>query len=767
MRRFLMILAAMLMVASLGFAQVPGSVVITEVMYDDTASTDVEWAELHNTTGAAINLSDWVLIDDSVYPADGGEGGIIIPVGTMIGAGQYLVVSRDATGIPGAVQCVQFISAWTLGNSGDNLALYSAQTGGVLIDGALTAFFPDLAGTNLGNSIEKCDPNAAWTSDPAAWHESTNEYATSGRYRHCTPGFANSACADNTPPTIASCLAVSPYQVDVLFSESLEETTAETESFYLVTPGALVPDTAKRDESNFALVHLIFNTPFANNNYVVSANGVEDMFGNASENAECTFIVNISVEPCDVVITEIMYDDTASTDAEWVEIYNRTTLPIDISGWVLSDDNVYPGDGGEGVIAVPSGTILSGHQYAILCRVDLPVITGEIICTPVIGSWTLGNSGDNVALFTAASGGQLVDGSLSENFPDLAFGNGGNSIEKCDQSSCWSADAAAWTECVVSYATVGQYRHCTPNMTPGFCCPDPVVASVVLEVAGPPTWTYRLNAESGCISKVVFTSFCAGTFGSVTGEAASQGWYVLAGGDGNDSDSIIFVVNTPFNSAHSDSVIGFQLTHPTCAAVVNWEVGGNSGTVDGPLPVEFGTFSAVAGNGDVTLSWNTVSEEDMDKFEIRRDGEVIANVTANNNASGSNYSYTDHSVENDVTYSYELTGVSLNGDREVLATASATPSTENTVVTEFALHQNYPNPFNPETSIRFDLAEASVVTLTIYNVAGQEVASLVNGSMNAGSHTVHFDGANLTSGVYLCRLTAGEFTSTMKMMLLK
>ena len=109
----------------------------------------------------------------------------------------------------------------------------------------------------------------------------------------------------------------------------------------------------------------------------------------------------------------------------------------------------------------------------------------------------------------------------------------------------------------------------------------------------------------------------------------------------------------------------------------------------------------------------------------------------------------------------------MNGNREELGGRTVELTGDAVMPISFALHQNYPNPFNPETSIRFDLVENSLVNLTIYNVAGQEVANLVNGNMTAGSHTVNFDGANLTSGVYLYRLTAGEFTSTMKMVLMK
>ena len=87
--------------------------------------------------------------------------------------------------------------------------------------------------------------------------------------------------------------------------------------------------------------------------------------------------------------------------------------------------------------------------------------------------------------------------------------------------------------------------------------------------------------------------------------------------------------------------------------------------------------------------------------------------------------------------------------------------------TQFALHQNYPNPFNPSTEISFSLPEACAVRLEVYNVLGQRVASLVDGRMDAGAHTVTWDATEVSSGVYLYHLQAGEFSETRKMMLLK
>jgi photosystem II stability/assembly factor-like uncharacterized protein len=86
---------------------------------------------------------------------------------------------------------------------------------------------------------------------------------------------------------------------------------------------------------------------------------------------------------------------------------------------------------------------------------------------------------------------------------------------------------------------------------------------------------------------------------------------------------------------------------------------------------------------------------------------------------------------------------------------------------QFKLEQNYPNPFNPTTHFEFRIADFGFVCLKIYDILGKEVATLVNEEKTVGNYEVEFDAANLSSGVYFYRLTAGKFSAARKMLLIK
>jgi ligand-binding sensor domain-containing protein len=105
--------------------------------------------------------------------------------------------------------------------------------------------------------------------------------------------------------------------------------------------------------------------------------------------------------------------------------------------------------------------------------------------------------------------------------------------------------------------------------------------------------------------------------------------------------------------------------------------------------------------------------------------------------------------------------------RRALSDLVSVKHTSIEIPTKFALVQNYPNPFNPSTIIRFELPKSSVVKLSVCDLLGREVSVLVNERRNTGVYEVKFDGSNLASGVYFCRLQAGDFVATKRLLLTK
>lgn len=91
----------------------------------------------------------------------------------------------------------------------------------------------------------------------------------------------------------------------------------------------------------------------------------------------------------------------------------------------------------------------------------------------------------------------------------------------------------------------------------------------------------------------------------------------------------------------------------------------------------------------------------------------------------------------------------------------------NTTPRNYLLSQNYPNPFNPSTTINYSLAKEGNVKLTVYNVIGNKVATLLNEYKPVGSYSVQFDGSNLSSGIYLYRLESGNYSAAKKIILMK
>lgn len=135
-------------------------------------------------------------------------------------------------------------------------------------------------------------------------------------------------------------------------------------------------------------------------------------------------------------------------------------------------------------------------------------------------------------------------------------------------------------------------------------------------------------------------------------------------------------------------------------------------------------------------------------------------------SSGTEYSYV---VEVEGTYNYHCTlhGSTHNMTGSFSATVTSIEDREKEIANEFRLVQNYPNPFNPTTEIEFVLPEQMQVTLDVYAIHGQHVATLIDGVRSAGSHSVTFDAAGIPSGIYLYRLKSELSVQTKRMIYIR
>ncbi len=244
--------------------------------------------------------------------------------------------------------------------------------------------------------------------------------------------------------------------------------------------------------------------------------------------------------------------------------------------------------------------------------------------------------------------------------------------------------------------------------------------------------------------------------------------------DGIPADAINYSATPSFGSVTNingtgdiDFKINFNLTVDIFVLATNNGVG--MFTTSATIPVELNSFSASVINSDVELKWATSTEINNFGFEIERKNlsqsgwEKIAFIKGAGNSTENNYyNFIDKSLSNG-KYSYRLKQIDYNGKYNF----SNEIEVELLSVLEFSLYQNYPNPFNPTTTIQYQLPQDAKATLKVYDVLGNEVATLVNEYRVAGRYEIDFDASNLSSGIYFYRIQAGNFIETKKMILLR
>jgi len=213
---------------------------------------------------------------------------------------------------------------------------------------------------------------------------------------------------DTEPPEIEEVTAVSATQVDVLFDEDVDQTTAEAEGNYSIDLGIGIPSLAVRDATNHALVHLTVSELTGYVTYTLTVTNVEDLNGNAIPLPGITGLFVYQEEIGDVIITEFMANPNAVWDenGEWFEIYNASEAELNLNGWIIKDTGTPPGaDTVEGDVYIDVG------QYFVFCVNETLAVNGGV---PTDYDYVYGFSGWGLALSNSSNDRIVVYDNLGQ-----------------------------------------------------------------------------------------------------------------------------------------------------------------------------------------------------------------------------------------------------------------------------------------------------------------------------------------------------------------
>ncbi|MBN1364977.1 MAG: T9SS type A sorting domain-containing protein [Syntrophaceae bacterium] len=221
-------------------------------------------------------------------------------------------------------------------------------------------------------------------------------------------------------------------------------------------------------------------------------------------------------------------------------------------------------------------------------------------------------------------------------------------------------------------------------------------------------------------------------------------------------------------SAHS------QPLNANRKAYAAWWLWAVLGGWDQALAIELSHFSAtVYRENNIKVTWHTSAETNCAGFyvwrsEIKDDDYVRLNTSlipgSGNSTSKHEYHFVDQMVVDNITYWYKIEEISRDGTSQFYGPVDAAI---NKSVADFKLFQNYPNPFNPRTIISYELPVSCDVDLSVYNVGGQKVTTLISSRQSAGFHQYKWKANGLPGGVYFYRLSAGDFMQMKKLILLQ
>ena len=362
-----------------------GDVVVNEFHAnptDESMIPNAEFIELLNLSDKYIDLVDWTLSDAS-GTSSAFSSYILTP-------DAYVILTEEDNGtlFDSYGEVLEVNGFPSLNNGGDDITLIN--------ESATTIFETSYSSTEGSISTELINPNGP--------DYSSNNYGFSTSVDGGTPGTQNSIfddTPDTTLPTIQGITVLSSIELDLMYDEPVEETSAEDIGNYSIDGGITVDEVTRNDEDN-AIVHLTVSTLPSVVTRTLTINNVKDLSGNAiaiNSTIDFEYIETEEAEVGDVVVNEFHASPTEGSmipNAEFVELLNLSDKYIDLVDWILSD--------GSGSSSAFPSYVLGPGSYVILTEVDNePLFSnyGDVLEVP--GFPSLNNGGDAISITDAST----------------------------------------------------------------------------------------------------------------------------------------------------------------------------------------------------------------------------------------------------------------------------------------------------------------------------------------------------------------------------
>ncbi len=487
----------------------------------------------------------------------------------------------------------------------------------------------------------------------------------------------------------------------------------------------------------------------------------------------------------------------------WFSLNSGTTNTLHSVDFLTADYVIAVGDAGTILMTTDAGTnwqsITSGT-------------TQNLNGISIINNSTAVIVGDAGTILRTTDGGMTWQSSstdVTDNLVSVSFNGVDGIAGGTSQTIIYSTDAGAtWTTSQTGFFGGGFYGVQMLDADNAFVAGENSIFQPMFGASGDggQSWNYTafyLNSNEGQLYDLHFFNVNNGIASAAvwTGEGA-----IASTTDGGLSwstlpffDNALYTLNFPANQTDIGYAAGASgLIIKTTDGGSSWNVQtsgtssmlygitfaddqtgyavGENGTIlktvsGGVIPVEFTSFTANVDERSVRLTWQTSTETNNSGFFVQRKvGGIWENLNFVQGYGTTSDSHSYDYIDNlsDLNYRgkiyYRLKQVDYDGSANYSSTESVIFEPK---PNDFALDQNYPNPFNPSTSIKYSLPEGARVKLTIYDLLGNEVETLVDEFKPAGTYSVKFNGSELTSGIYIYRMQAGDFVSTKRMALIK